>query len=179
MAIQDNSALSVKRNSYSPEQTAEIKRNTINEIVDIQSKLLEQMPTRTDLSDLSAVRAVAFDCMTKCAEAGIIPSFEMLAAALGYSRRGLYAYIERNPDTSTTDFIDRLRTAWAACRIAAADRGAVGETMSIFVLLNSSLGFSNQHQIEISATTDDALDHRSVEEIREFYLHSLPEPIEE
>lgn len=168
--MQDNNEISTeKRKSYSPAETAAVRSATIAEIVSVQAGLMERAPKKTDLNDLEAVRRVSDTCMRKCADAGLLPNFELLAAALGYSRRGLYFYIEQHKDSETVEYIDRLRTAWAAARQMAADRGACGETMSIFVLLNSSLGFTNQHQIEV-ISPQNPLDGKSEEELAARYL---------
>lgn len=164
------------RPRYSPQETAAVKAATIAEIVGVQTGLLERAPEKINLSDLAAVQRVANTCMQKCADVGVLPNFELLAAALGRSRRGLYFYLEQHPDTATTAYIDRLRTAWASMRQMAADRGVADVTMSIFVLLNSSLGFTNQHQIEISQPKNplDPPDEATAEAVRAKYLAALP-----
>ncbi|MBR1606977.1 MAG: hypothetical protein IJ664_04635 [Clostridia bacterium] len=161
---------------YSPAQTQAVKAETIGDIVAAQARLLEKAPTKTDLNDLQAVKTVLSSYMQECACAGCLPTFEGAAAMLGFSRRGLYDRLERYPDSELAAYLDRMRTMWTAMRIAAADRGAVGETLSIFLLLNSSQGFSNQHQIQIeqpaaplpSATESDAARRRILEALPEW-----------
>lgn len=151
---------------YSPQETALVRQETVASIVNAQNRIFERAPEKTNLNDVTAVQRVANTCMTECAQIGCLPNFEMLAASLGYSRRGLYDFIERHPETETAAFIDRVRTAWASMRQMAADRGAVSEAMSIFILLNSGQGFTNRHDLEIrqpenpfagSAQDDEAL----------------------
>ena len=170
-------ALTEQRKSYSPAETALVKCQTIQQIVDAQSHMLDRAPEKTNLNDLAAVQRVASECMRKCADIGCLPNFEMLAAQLGYSRRGLYDFVERHGKTESAEYIDRLRTAWASMRQMAADRGAVSDTMSIFVLLNSSLGFTNQHTVEIQQPKGP-LDDLDAEAARERILASIPEPDE-
>ena len=163
---------------YSPAETQQIRQETVSGIVEAQARLLERAPEKTSLNDLAAVQRVANECMIECSRLGLIPNFELLAAALGYCRRGLYDYLERHPHTETSEYIDRLRTAWASMRQMAVDRGAADVTMSIFVLLNSGQGFTNQHQIRIeqpaaplpSATESDAARAR--------ILASLPDDLD-
>ena len=138
-----------KRRSYHPEDTATVRKNTINQIVTLQGEFL-RAPSRTDLHDLAAVQTVTNECMQKCAEAGVLPNMEALAACLGIGRQTLYDFIHANRDSQTVQYLNRVRTAWAAARQMAADRGVVDATHSIFVLLNSSLGFTNEHRIELS-----------------------------
>ena len=168
-------ALTDKHRSYNPEQTAEVRRATINAIVSSQAELLERASERTDMNDLCAVQRITNECMQKCGEIGVLPNMELLAASLGMGRQTLYDYIHKNPYSKTTEYLDRVRTAWASMRQMAADRGAVDVTHTIFVLLNSSLGFTNQHQIEISQADNPAWAGRDPEEIRRQYRESLPE----
>ena len=171
--MKTNSAeLAETRRGYSPRETAEVRARTVGEIVRAQAALVEKNPTRVPLSDLAAVQSVATAMMERCAELGALPNFETLAAALGVSRRGLYDYSYRNPDSPTAQYLDRLRTLWAGMREMAADRGAADVTASIFVLLNSNLGFTNQHTVEIRqpdnplhALTDSGAAARMIEAI--------------
>ncbi|MBR3017357.1 MAG: hypothetical protein IKH57_09830 [Clostridia bacterium] len=157
------SELPEKRRGYSPAETALVRMEAVSAIVDAQTKLLERAPVKTDLNDMAAVQRVVNTYMQECARLGCIPNFEGAAAALGYSRRGLYDRIERYPDSDVAAFLDRVRTAWASMRQMAADRGAVDTTMSIFVLLNSSMGFTNQHSVELTQH-DNPFDRTSMDD---------------
>ena len=156
-------------------ETQQAKAAVIAEIVSSQAALFSKAPTKTNMNDLEAVQAVAAECMENCGRMGVLPNMEILAAALGYSRRGLYKYLECHPDTPTSEFLDCIRTAWAGMRIMAADRGAVDPTTSIFVLLNSSLDFSNQHNVLIE-TPANPLDgvNTDTAAARERLLSALP-----
>lgn len=161
-------------------ETQAVRVKSVSDIVDLQTWLLERAKERTNLRDTEAVRRVAAEVMTECGRIGVLPNFEQLASALGYSRRGLYDFLERHPEEATVEFIDQLRTSWAAARQMAADRGVVGETMSIFVLLNSSLGFTNQHQIEFTANPGPLeLSAADVDAVRQRYVEALPPDAED
>lgn len=162
---------------YSPAETALVRMEAISSIVDAQAKLLERAPMKTDLNDMAAVERVVSTYMQECARLGCIPNFEGAAAALGYSRRGLYDRIERYPDSDVAAYLDRVRTAWASMRQMAADRGAADVTMSIFVLLNSSMGFSNRHDIEIKQPESplDLPPGATAEAIRKKYIMAIPD----
>ena len=143
--------LSEKQNSvYDAGKTQAAKAAAIGEIVALQTELSRKNPVKTNLADVDAVRAVAENVTQECARAGLLPNMEIFAASLGLSRRGLYDYLSHHNDTKTADFITTLQIAWAGLRQMAADRGAASETMSIFVLLNSSMGFTNQHSVELT-----------------------------
>ncbi len=161
---------------YSPARTQEARAQAVRDIVSTSSDLLSKSPDRTNLHDAQAVRAVAERMFQRCADAGILPSFEMLAACCGVSRRRLYAYVSENPDSETTALLDRLRTAFSACRIAAADRGAADASVSIFLLLNSNEGFSNEHKLEISQPRNSLeISPDEIEKARARFLSALPE----
>ncbi len=157
-------------------ETQQAKAAVIESIVSAQSVLYSRAMEKTNLNDVEAVKAVAASCMDTCGKLGVLPNFEALAAALGYSRRGLYKYLECHPDTPTSEFLDCIRTAWAGLRIMAADRQAVDPTTSIFVLLNSSLDFSNQHNVLIE-TPANPLDgvNTDTAAARERLLSALPD----
>lgn len=160
---------------YSPETTALVRMETVSAIVGSQAKLLERAPTKTDLNDVAAVERVVNGYMQECARLGCIPNFEGAAASLGYSRRGLYDRIERYPDSDVAAYLDRARTAWASMRQMAADRGVADVTMSIFVLLNSSMGFTNQHNYVLEAPRSPLESDMPVEDVNKL-VDSLPDP---
>ena len=165
-----------QRRGYSPAETAAVRSATIGEIVAAQSTLLTKSATKTDLHDAETVRKVTENLMRRCADLGCLPNFELLAASLGLSRRMLYKHIENHPDDETSRYLDMIRTAWAGMRQAAADKGAVDVTASIFVLLNSNLGFSNQHQIEISQPQSPLESTPEViSKVRERIMAALPD----
>lgn len=165
--------LSERRRNYHPADTAEVRSQTVSEIVNTQVRLLERAPQKTPLTDTQSVQITAKAYMRECADIGVLPNAEGLAAALGYSRRGLYDYLEHHGDTPTAEFIDRLRTLWAGMRQMAADRGAVDATTSIFVLLNSSLGFTNEHKVTI-APAETPLQSFDSAEARNRIIEAMP-----
>ena len=112
--------------------------------------------------------------MQDCIRIGVLPSVEMLAAWLGHSRQSVYKFLAAHPEIEATTYLDMLRTGWAALRIAAADRGAVSETVSIFLLLNSSLGFTNVHQVELSQPPNP-MENLDPEAARRRLMESMPD----
>lgn len=166
-----------KNKSYSPETTAAVRSDVIGQIVSLQADMLIKSPIRTDLNDLEAVREITQRFMIKCAENGCLPNVESLSAALGISRRMFYKFLETHPESPTASYLDQVRTSWAGCRLMAADRKAVDPTISIFLLLNSSLGFSNQTKVEFTtpATPLDGFSQEQIEAARQRYLSSIPD----
>lgn len=161
-----------------PSETLIVKSGAIGELLAGQAELLTRNPVKTDLNDYEAVRTVASEYMTACSNVGCLPNFEGLAAATGRSRRSLYQYLEKYAESPTAKYIDRLRTAWASLRIQAADKGLADVTASIFVLLNSNLGFSNEHKLTVetaqSPLETDFTPER-IEAARKKYIDALPE----
>lgn len=157
-------------------ETQLVRAEAISQIVASQTALMEKRSVRINLNDLSDVRQAVKQYTDTCAECGVLPTMEGLAAILGHSRQNFYKYLRNHPDTETASFLDSLRTAWAAMRIAAADRGAASESISIFVLLNSNLDFTNEHKIAIEPVrTPLAVSPEEVETIRRKYITALPE----
>lgn len=129
-------------------ETALVRQETVRDVVG-KFAMLTKSPERIDLNDTDKVKEVAERVVQRCAESGLLPSVELLAAALGHSRRNLYLFLANHPDSPSAQFIASWRTATVAMRIAATDKGAADSTLTIFLALNSAEGFSNAHQVEI------------------------------
>ena len=161
---------------YSPGKTQEARAQAVRDIVGVSTDLLRKAPIRTDLHDVEAVRNVAEIMMDRCSLSGVLPSVELLAACLGHSRRGIYKWLDAHPDSQTAEYLNQLRTAFSACRIAAADRGAADSSVSIFLLLNSGEGYTNEHRLEISQPPNPLeVSPETLAESRRRYLAALPD----
>lgn len=158
------------KNVYDPQATADVKSNAIAQVLQMQLRMGQKNPIRVDMRDVDAVRETAARYVKACADANIMPNIEGLCAQLGISRRWFYKYLDEHPDTQTAILLDRIRTEWASARIALAERGVLDSTMVIFLSLNSSLGFSNEHRLVVEppsapleAVDSDAARSRIVE----------------
>ncbi len=145
----NNAELAETRRGYSPRETADVRKELVSSVLTAQLDLSRKAPDRVDLYDQDAVERVVDAYVQTCARVGMLPNVEGAAAQLGVSRRWVYEFLEKHPDEPSARYIDRKRTEWASARIALAERGAIDSTMSIFLLLNSSLGFSNKHELSI------------------------------
>ncbi|MBR3105630.1 MAG: hypothetical protein IKH30_00440 [Clostridia bacterium] len=104
MDTNERNELPEKQSSvYDAGKTQAAKAAAIGEIVALQTELTRKNPVKTNLADVSAVRAVAENVMKECARAGLLPNMEIFASALGLSRRGMYDYLSRHSDTETAD----------------------------------------------------------------------------
>ena len=169
--------MQMRSSAYDAGKTQAAKAAAISEIVAIQSDLLKKNPVKADMADVEQVKVIAENVMRRCAEAGVLPNMEILAAALGFSRRGLYDFLSRHGDSTTAEFLDTLRTGWAGMRIAAMDRDVANATGSIFVLLNSSLGFTNEHKVQIEHPASP-LEIADTAAARERILAALPDDVD-
>lgn len=158
-----------------PAETAMVRSSAVAEILSAQVDVLKSRE-KVDLHDTEAVRLAAADYLQQCAERGTLPNLEGLAFRCGVSRRWVYEFLSKYPESETAKYLDLLRTGMASARISAMDKGAVDVTGSIFVLLNSSLGYSNNHQIELVQPTNP-LDAAAgdAEAIRRKYLEAIPD----
>lgn len=135
---------------YSPQQTAAIRKAAVQDVLNAQTDLLIKADTRTNLNDLADVQRVTREYVTMCGDVGIVPNLEGLAARLGLSRSYVYRFIrEHGEDNPTAAFLNQQRLSWASARMALAERGMLDSAMSIFVLRNSGLNFSNRDEPEI------------------------------
>lgn len=166
-----------KSSGYDASKTQAARAAAISEVVALQNSLLQKNPTKTDLSDVEAVRDVAESVMQHCAEAGVLPNVEVLAASLGISRRYFYDYLQHHKDSATAKYLETLRTGWAGLREMAMDRGAADATASIFILLNSAMGYSNQHTVEV-VQPQTPLEQTDTAAARARILASLPDDLD-
>lgn len=158
---------------YDPQATADVKSNAIGRVLEMQLRMGQKNPIRVDMRDVDAVRETAARYVKACADASIMPNIEGFCAQLGISRRYFYKYLEEHPDTQTAILLDRIRTQWASARIALAERGVLDSSMVIFLTLNSSLGYTNEHRfvVEPAGTPLESVD---AETARNRIVEALP-----
>ena len=140
---------------YNPQQTAAIRKATVQDVLLAQTDLVKKAGTRTDLDDVEAVRRVAEEYTAVCADIGIVPNLTGLCARLGLSRSYVYRFIrEHGADNPTGQFLNQMRLSWASARMALAERGVLDTAMSIFILRNSGLNLSNRDEPEVEVEED-------------------------
>lgn len=132
---------------YTPAMTQQVRGETIRQIVGSKRELLSKSPIRVDLRDTEAVRMAADRYLEHCMDNCVIPSFVGLAAALGLSRMYLYRFLDRNRESSTGQLLEQLRSLFTDIRIAAADRNAAPESLTIFLLKNGNEGFADRIEL--------------------------------
>lgn len=129
---------------------------------------------KVDLNDLEEVAAVSRRFMAACAKSGTIPSFSLLAPALGYSRIWLYDFMRRKK-TTTVEFLGVLQTAFAGILEQVTLARRCSEAGGIFVLKNSGQGYSDRAELTISNDRGTPFDemNRNPEEIAKRYLAGM------
>ncbi|MBR1585168.1 MAG: hypothetical protein IJ662_06490 [Clostridia bacterium] len=150
-----------KRRCYSPRETADIRSEAITAMLNSQLELSRKATERTDLHDLAAVQTTVERYVAACAGASVLPNIEGMAASLGVSRRRIYQIWDERPDDPVALYLDRKRLEWASARIALAERGMLDSTMSIFITLNSGLGYSNRHDVTVEMPLQNPLERFS------------------
>lgn len=155
-------------------ETAQVRAETVRDILRVQTAFLFAEPTkRVHLNDTDALVATASKYIESCATAGMIPSFQGLATALGLSRNALYKFLQQNPDTPSGIFLEKCRTAFTATRQSAVDRGAAAESLTIFLLKNSNQGFTDRIEITPAEPTNP-LKNLDEEAARQRIMAAIP-----
>lgn len=165
-----------KSSVYSPGETAEIRAAAIQRAIGAQMDILTKCPTRTNLHDLSAVKEITEQYISRCGDAGVCPNFEGLCAALGISRKWGYQFLRQHGNEPTADYLNGIRLAMASLRISLAESKILDNATAIFILKNSDLGFTDKQEISLSETEPDKRDWGlSDEALTLKYLSDIPE----
>lgn len=166
---------------YTPKQgtykeiSDQLKSEALDNIIDQQLDLLATAKKRgkVNLNDLNEVEATATAYMTSCKRAGVYPTMLGFAAACGYSRKAIYEYIARH-NGKTVDYLDGLRSSWAAIIAHMGLSRQCSESVSIFLLKNSGQGMADKAEIDIVPKKENPLGERKdPEELRRKYLEDV------
>ena len=159
--------------------TAEVRAQTVREILRVQSGLLFEKPTeRVHLNNVDEVIAVCKTYVNICLEKGLIPGFQGFATICGVSRNALYDFLRKNPDSPSGIFLEKMRTAFMATRQNAVDRGAAAESMSIFLMKNSYQDYTDRMELT-PAQPDNPLKDMDAEAARARLMAAIPEDDDE
>lgn len=127
-----------------------LKKENLQNAVAAQRAVLQAAYSRgrVDLNNVQEVQAQAMEFMEACESAGVFPTMLSFSAALGISRQRLYAYIAENPHSATTEYLDQLRSSWAAIIAQMSLTRQADAATSIFLLKNSGQGLTDRLQVE-------------------------------
>ncbi len=160
-----------QKNQQYPEAAAEIRTEAIQTSISNQLDILQKsyVRGRVDLNDTDAVHAQAMEYMRACQLAGVFPTMLGFSSALGVSRQYLYAYIQRNREAPTSEYLDRLRSSWAGIIAQASLIKAADNATSIFLLKNSGQGLTDKVEVEAVKKEQPLGEMLTLEEIASRY----------
>ncbi len=153
--------------------SAELKTQQFAAALDQQIELLAgvRKDGKIDLDNLAAVEATATRYIESCRRACVVPTILGLSAALGYSRKTVWQYITQHPESRTAQYLDALRSAFAAVLAQLGLSRNCSEAVSIFLLKNSGQGLTDKTELDISAHQESPLGEKtSTEELKRKYL---------
>lgn len=156
-----------KKGNYK-EISDQLKSEALGAAIDQQLVLLATAKKRgrVDLNNIDEVEATATAYMTSCKQAGVYPTMLGFAAACGYSRKTIYEYINHNTGKSA-QYLDNLRSSWAAIIAQMGLARQCSESVSIFLLKNSGQNMADRAEIDIAPKTSSPLGEYVTE--RELY----------
>ena len=153
--------------------SAELKAQQFDAIIGQQMDLLAgvRKDGKIDLNDMTAVEATATRYIESCRRACVVPTILGLSAALGYSRKTVWQYITQHPGSRSAQYLDALRSAFAAVLAQLGLSRNCSEAVSIFLLKNSGQGLTDKTELDISAHQESPLGEKiSTEELKRKYL---------
>ena len=153
--------------------SAELKAQQFSAALDQQIELLAGVKKngKIDLDNFAAVEATATRYIESCKRASVVPTILGLAAALGYSRKAVWEFITKHPESKSAQFLDALRSAFAAVLAQLGLSRNTSEAVSIFLLKNSGQGLVDRAEVDIAARQESPLGEKAdPEELRRKYL---------
>lgn len=157
------------KSRFYPEVSNELKAKALDTAITQQQELLARAHVRgrVNLNDLDEVKTATHEYLESCKQAGVIPSFLGLAPALGHSRQMVYRYINTHT-TESAEFLDTLRSSFAAIVQQMGMSRTCSEAVSIFVLKNSGQGMADKCEL----TAVPAVEEKkvSIEELEHWFL---------
>ena len=155
------------------EVAAELKAQQFAAALDQQIELLAgvRKDGKIDLDNLAAVEATANRYVESCRRACVVPTILGLSAALGYSRKTVWQYITQHPESRSAQYLDALRSAFAAVLAQLGLSRNCSEAVSIFLLKNSGQGLTDKTEIDLAAHQESPLGEKAdPEALRRKYL---------
>lgn len=166
-------------NRIYPEVAAGVKRQALADVVNQQRELMKtakKRGRRINLDDLDEVELTVDNYMQACVKANCFPSMLGFAAAAGWSRKSIYAYISK-AGTRSAEYLDNVRSSWAAIMAQMALSRQASEATAIFLLKNSGQDLTDKCEITAIPASVDRFGNMSNEEI-ENWIKEAYEPLE-
>ena len=154
------------------EVASELKSEALSAALEQQMYLMGVAADRgrVNLDDLEELKAATEIYLKSCQISGTFPTFLAYSASLGYSRQAVYGYIARHT-TKTAEFLDNLRSSFAAIVAEMGLKRACSEALAIFLLKNSGQGLTEKTEIDLAAHQESPLGEKAdPEALRRKYL---------
>lgn len=165
-----------KVNRLYPDASAEVKQEALANIINQQRALLRTAKDRgrgIDLNNIDEVQKTADDYLQSCVIANVFPTMLGFSAAAGWSRKTIYQFIARNPNSEAARFLDNLRSSWASILAQMGLSRHASEAVSIFLLKNSGQDLTDRCELTAIPLPPER-DELTPEEIAARYLDALP-----
>lgn len=136
---------------------------------DIKGRTLELLkaPHKVDLNNLEEVQLCTYNYFNACAAAEVYPSVMGLAThGFKISRQALNQYMLRNPNSETTEYINRVKDIMADILTNESLKGNANPVQAIFQLKNH---FEHTDRVEVAAIKET--DEHSLQ----YYLNRVKE----
>lgn len=163
-----------RRGNYK-EISDQLKGEALTAAIDHQLQLLnpEKTQGKIDLDNVEEIRETAIRYMESCKLAGVYPTMLGFAPACGFTRKHIYHYI-RTHNNASADYLDRLRSSWAAIIAQMGLERQCSESVAIFLLKNTGQDLADKQQIDLTATPGSPLSGGpSVDELNQKYIDSV------
>lgn len=103
---------------------------------------------KVNLNDFATVKAITESYLESCAVESCFPSMSGIAMSLGYTRRNLYYFMEKNSGTETARFLTQVHDLLADILSENSLKGNANNIASIF-LLKALYGYKDSSTIEL------------------------------
>ena len=151
--------------AYTDDRISQIVSGTLQELADIA-----KTSSVLNLSDLQTVKERTLIYMKACEQSATIPTMSGLARSFGMSTQALNNHMNRNPNSSTTEWLRVCHDAFADAMAESASRGLTNVIFSIFSLKARS-GWRDNVSIEVTQNNDPLGGPVDVEEKKKKYEH--------
>lgn len=163
------------RSKLYSEVSSELKSAAITNDVSFkrQNLMTAAKRPRADLNDPEDVQQRTNEFLLACEQAAVVPTFLGLCASLGYTRQGLYHFLNRSPENPSAKFLELAREVLADALISSGLTRTTDSAVSIFALKNLH-GFADKLEIEPVTTPQSPLGPlQDPEELRKRILASV------
>lgn len=139
---------------------------------------LRNPPPKIRIDDVNALRYKSLQYFESCDAIGTLPSMLGLARSLGHSRSNLYYYIDKHPNTPSTEFLEIVRDSISEMLDYASLTRKVDNSTAIFMQKSIHQRIDKAELLvhTTNQTNNILVSPESIEEIQKKYLMFAPEP---